>query len=312
MGLRGGGLGEYLARRAVSSFVSLAGLIVLVFFLARLTGDPTNLYLPLDASLEARAEFSAKHGFDDPLIEQFGRFLGDLGRFDLGVSIRKARPALEVVLEAFPTTLELAAITMSGAITLALVVGSLAAVRPGGPFDRIASVISLAGASAPDFWVAITGILLFAVTLGWLPTSGTGTAWHWVMPIAVLLIRPFGLLVQVVRGAMIGALSSAYVKTARAKGVRERSVIFVHALRNAMLAVITVAGDQAAGIVNGAVIVETVFGFHGVGKLMIDSIIQRDFAIIQASILVTAAAIFVMNIAIDLAYAALDPRIRHA
>ena len=133
-----------------------------------------------------------------------------------------------------------------------------------------------------------------------------------MLPIAVLLIRPFGLLVQVVRGAMIGALSSAYVKTARAKGVRERSVIFVHALRNAMLAVITVAGDQAAGIVNGAVIVETVFGFHGVGKLMIDSIIQRDFAIIQASILVTAAAIFVMNIAIDLAYATLDPRIRHA
>ncbi len=187
-------MGEYLARRAVASFISLAGLIVLVFFLARLTGDPTNLYLPLDASLEARAEFAAKHGFNDPLIEQFGRFLGDLARFDLGVSIRKARPALEVVLEAFPTTLELAAITMTGAITLAMVVGSLAAVRPGGPFDRIASVISLAGASAPDFWVAITGILLFAVTLGWLPTSGTGTPWHWVMPIAVLLIRPFGLL----------------------------------------------------------------------------------------------------------------------
>jgi peptide/nickel transport system permease protein len=131
------------------------------------------------------------------------------------------------------------------------------------------------------------------------------------MPITVLLIRPFGLLVQVVRGAMIGALSSAYVKTARAKGVRERSVIFVHALRNATLPVITVAGDQAAGIVNGAVIVESVFGFPGVGKLMIDAITQRDFAVIQAAILVTAIAIFVMNIVIDLAYAALDPRIRY-
>jgi peptide/nickel transport system permease protein len=131
------------------------------------------------------------------------------------------------------------------------------------------------------------------------------------MPIAVLLIRPFGLLVQVVRGAMISALSSAYVKTARAKGVRERSVIFVHALRNAMLPVITVAGDQAVGIVNGAVIVETVFGFPGVGKLMIDAIIQRDFAIVQAAVLVTAVAIFLLNILIDLAYAVLDPRIRH-
>jgi peptide/nickel transport system permease protein len=131
------------------------------------------------------------------------------------------------------------------------------------------------------------------------------------MPIAVLLIRPFGLLVQVVRGAMISALSSAYVKTARAKGVRERSVIFVHALRNAMLPVITVAGDQAVGIVNGAVIVETVFGFPGVGKLMIDAITQRDFAVVQAAVLVTAVAIFILNILIDLAYAVLDPRIRH-
>ena len=200
---------------------------------------------------------------------------------------------------------------MTAAVGLAVLVGALAAYRPGGPFDRIASVISLAGASAPDFWVAITGILVFAVMLGWLPTSGTGTPWHWIMPIVVLLIRPFGLLVQVVRGAMISALSSAYVKTARAKGVRERSVIFVHALRNATLPVITVAGDQAAGIVNGAVIVESVFGFPGVGKLMIDAITQRDFAIIQAAILVTAIAIFVMNIVIDLAYAVLDPRIRH-
>jgi peptide/nickel transport system permease protein len=131
------------------------------------------------------------------------------------------------------------------------------------------------------------------------------------MPLGVLLIRPFGLLVQVVRGAMITALSSAYVKTARAKGVRERSVIFVHALRNATLPVITVAGDQAVGIINGAVIVETVFGFPGVGKLMIDAITQRDFAIVQAAVLVTAIAIFVLNILIDLAYAALDPRIRH-
>jgi peptide/nickel transport system permease protein len=132
------------------------------------------------------------------------------------------------------------------------------------------------------------------------------------MPLGALLIRPFGLLVQVVRGAMIGALSSPYVKTARAKGVKERAVIFVHALRNAMLPVITVAGDQAAGIVNGAVIVESVFGFPGIGKLMIDSIIQRDFAVIQAAIAVTAFAIFVMNILIDVAYSVLDPRIRHS
>jgi peptide/nickel transport system permease protein len=304
-------MGSFITRRSLQSLISLAGLVVAVFFLARLTGDPTNLYLPIDASVEARQEFRAKYGFDDPLIVQFGRFLADLGAGDLGESIRKSRPALEVVLEAMPTTLKLAGITMGLALALAIIIGSLAAYRPGGTFDRIASVISLLGASAPDFWLAISGIILFAVTLGWLPTSGMGPPIYWVMPIAVLLVRPFGLLVQVVRGAMIGALSSAYVKTARAKGVGEERVIFVHALRNSMLAVITVASDQAAGLVNGAVIVETVFGFPGVGKLMIDAIIQRDFALIQASIIVTAAAIFILNIVVDIGYAMLDPRIRH-
>lgn len=304
-------MGDYLARRTLHSVVSLVGLLVLVFFLARLTGDPTNLYLPLDASLETRAQFAERHGFNDPVIEQFGRFVAGLARFDFGISLRQQRSAMTIALEAFPATLKLAAVAMTLAIGGALIVGALAGYRPGGTFDRVASVLSLGGASAPDFWVAIMAILLFAVVLGWLPTSGTGGPAYWVMPIGVLLIRPFGLLVQVVRGAMMTALASAYVKTARAKGVRERSVIFVHALRNSMLPVITVAGDQAAGIVNGAVIVETVFGWPGIGKLMIDAVMQRDFAVIQASILVTAVAIFAMNILIDIAYAVLDPRIRH-
>jgi peptide/nickel transport system permease protein len=304
-------MGSFIARRSWQSLISLAGLIIAVFFLARLTGDPANLYLPIDASVEARQEFRDKYGFTDPLIVQFGRFLRDLGSGDLGESIRKSRPALEVVLEAMPTTLKLAGITMGLALLLAIIIGSLAAYRPGGVFDRVASVLSLLGASAPDFWIAISGIILFAVTLHWLPTSGMGPPIYWIMPIAVLLVRPFGLLVQVVRGAMIGALSSAYVKTARAKGVGEERVIFVHALRNSMLAVITVASDQAAGLLNGAVIVETVFGFPGVGKLMIDAIIQRDFALVQAAIIVTAAAIFILNILVDIAYALLDPRIRH-
>lgn len=305
-------MGSYLRRRALHSVLSLIGLIVLVFFLVRLTGDPTNLFLPLDASLDARQEFRERHGYDQPLIIQFGLYINGLAQLDLGESIRQRRPAIDIALEAFPTTLRLAFLTMVIVISLALVVGALAAYKPRGLFDRLSSVITLAGASAPEFWVAIIGILLFAVALGWLPTSGTGTAWHWVLPIAVLVIRPFGLLVQVVRGAMITALSSAYVKTARAKGVRERAVIFVHALRNAMLPVITVAGDQATGIVNGAVVIETIFGFPGIGKLMIDAVLQRDFAVVQAAVLVTAVAIFLMNILIDLAYALLDPRIRHA
>lgn len=305
-------MGTYLVRRAMHSFFSLAGLLILVFFLARLTGDPTNLYLPLDATLEARQAFAEKHGFNDPVHIQFGRFAADLIRGDLGQSLMKARPAIDVVVEAFLVTLSLAAVVIPVALVGSVLIGALAAYRPGGAFDRIATVSALLGASAPDFWVAITAIILFALTLGWLPTSGYEMhIAYWIMPICVLMIRPFGLLVQVARGSMMSVFSSAFVKTARAKGVRERSVIFVHALRNAMLPIITVAGDQAAGILNGAVIVETIFGWPGVGKLMIDSIFNRDFAVLQASILVTAIAIFAVNIAIDIAYAFLDPRIRH-
>ena len=188
--------------------------------------------------------------------------------------------------------------------------GSIAAFKAGGAFDRFASILSLVGASAPDFWIAIVAIVLFSLQLGWLPTSGTGTPWHWVLPVAVLFIRPFGLILQVVRGSMLTALGSAYVKTARAKGVKNRAIIFVHTLRNAMLPVITVIGDQAAALLNGAVVVETIFGFPGVGKLMIDAILQRDFNVVLASIMVTALAIFIMNLLIDLSYALLDPRIR--
>ncbi|MFW5681318.1 MAG: ABC transporter permease [Pseudomonadota bacterium] len=245
-------MGAYVGRRSLYSLISLLGLVVLVFFLARLTGDPTDLYLPIDASLEAREEFREKHGFDDPLVEQFGRFLSDLVRFDLGTSIRTDRPALEMVLEALPVSLTLAALAMASAVGLAILIGS----------------------------------------------------------VAVLLVRPMGLLVQVVRGAMVTALHAPYVKTAQSRGIRKRRIVFAHALRNSMLPVVTVASDQAAGIINGAVIVETVFGLPGVGKLMTDAIVQRDFAVIQAAILVTAALIFLMNILVDVAYAVLDPRVR--
>ncbi|GGB06087.1 ABC transporter permease [Brucella endophytica] len=302
---------SFIRKRAVSSLISLIGLIVLVFFLSRLTGDPAALFLPVEASAEMKDQFRAIHGLNDPLMVQFARYVGDVLTGDLGQSLRKARPAIDVVTEAFVWTLWLAIITMSLVTVAAVVVGSLAAFRSGGFFDRLSSMISLIGAAVPDFWLAIVAIVVFSVHLAWLPTSGTGSALHWILPICVLFVRPFGVIVQVVRGSMIGALSSAYVKTARAKGVKAGPIIFIHALRNAMLPVITVIGDQAASILNGAVIIETIFGFPGVGKLMIDSILQRDFNVVLAAILVTAVAIFLMNMLIDLAYALLDPRIRH-
>lgn len=303
-------MGKKIWMRVLSSVFSLLALIVIVFFLSRLTGDPAALFLPIDATQEMLDKFRELHGLNDPLIEQFGRYVWDVLHLDFGDSIRKARPAIEVVLEAFTWTLQLALITIVLVTVAAIVIGSIAAFRPGGLFDRFVSLVSLIGASAPDFWIAIVGIVVFSVSFGWVPTSGTGTVWHWILPVGVLFIRPFGLILQIVRGSMLSAFGSAYVKTARAKGVGNRSIIFVHTLRNAMLPVITVIGDQAAAMLNGAVVVETIFGFPGVGKLMIDSILQRDFNVILAAIMVTAIAIFVMNLLIDVAYAMLDPRLR--
>ncbi|WP_455274558.1 ABC transporter permease [Rhizobium herbae] len=301
----------YIGRRAYHSMISVIGLLTLVFFLTRLTGDPSALYLPLDSSIEAREAFARLNGLDQPIHIQFLHYLQNLLSMDFGQSLRQNRSAIEVALEAFPATLKLAAIAIILSVILAVIVGALAAARPGSVFDRVAGLVSLAGASTPDFWIAIVGILVFAVGLGMLPTSGTGTALHWIMPITVLMLRPFGLLVQVVRGTMISALAAPYIKTAHAKGMKRRRIIFGHALRNSLLPVITVAGDLTTGLINGAVVVETIFGWPGIGKLMIDSIIQRDFAVVQSTILVTAIAIFIVNIAIDLLYVALDPRIRY-
>jgi peptide/nickel transport system permease protein len=300
---------RYLGKRILHSALSIFGLVILVFILARLTGDPSNLYLPVESSAQTRFEFNQRHGFNDPVIVQFGRFIRDAAHLDFGESMRQGRPALDVVVAAFPTTLKLAGITMAISLVIAIVTGSLAAWRPGGIFDRIATTLSLLGASAPSFWIAIVGILLFAVALHLLPTSGMGGPRYWVMPVAVLVLRPVGVIAQVVRGSMITALSSAYVKTARAKGVATRRLIFVHALRNAMLPVITVAGDQAASIINGAVVVETIFGFLGVGNLLMDSLTYRDFAVLQLCVLFTATAVFLLNVCIDVLYVLLDPRV---
>lgn len=299
-----------LRKRITSSALPLLVVILGVFFLARLTGDPANLYLPLSATEGMREAFAARHGFDQPVVVQFGDYLVQLAHLDFGESLRTTQPAAEAVLQAFPATLQLAGVTMLLAVAGAVVVGSVAAYRPNSPVDRVAGFLSSTAASAPDFWFAIMGVLVFAVTLGWLPTSGTLGPEAWVLPVATLLIRPFGVLVQVVRAAMVSALSAPYVKLARSKGAGERRVVFTHALRNAAAPALTVAGDLTVGLVNGAVVVETIFGWPGIGKLMIDSILQRDFALLQAAVLLTAVTIFLLNILIDIGYALLDARVR--
>lgn len=302
----------YVLRRMRASVVPLVVVIFGVFALTHLTGNPANLYLPANATDADRAAFDARNGFDRPVLVQFGDYVTKLLHLDLGTSLRSGEPAGVVVLRAFPYTLSLAVTTMIIAVGVSLVLGSLAAYRPNSLADRTASLTSIGAGSIPDFWFAIMGILVFSIFLGWLPTSGFSSPAAWILPVATLLIRPLGVLTQVVRGAMVSALSAPYVKLARNKGASEMRVVFGHSLQNAAAPALTVAGDITVGLVNGAVVAETIFGWPGIGNLMIDAINGRDFAVVQAAVLLTAVTIFVLNIVVDVAYAVLDPRVRHA
>jgi peptide/nickel transport system permease protein len=300
----------YFLRRTGYALLALAGLMIAVFFLVRLTGDPVNLYLPVDASQAARDAMRERLGLDRSVWFQFLDWGAQMLRFDFGTSLWHNRPALEVVLQALPNTLALGAIALVLAFGSAIVFGSLAALKPGSWFDRLVNLVSQAAASVPDFWLGLMGILIFAVSLRLLPTSGFGGPIYWILPVACLFARPFGTLVQIVRGSMIEALNASFVRTARAKGASEGRVTFVHALRTALLPAITVTGDLAAQFAGGGGVVEVVFGFPGIGKLLIDGILKRDFALVQASIFCVAVVIFLINILVDLLYAAVDPRVR--
>jgi peptide/nickel transport system permease protein len=299
-----------LSRRILESALSLVFLMIAVFILSRMTGDPSALYLPETASDAMRAEFARQKGFDLPLWQQFLGYLGELARLDFGESLRQHRPALTVVLEAYPATLRLVLWTIIAAVTTGVLLGCLAALRPGSLLDRLTVGLTVAAASIPDFWLALMGILVFAITLGWLPTSGMTTPVHWILPVTVLMLRPAGSIAQVVRGSMISILSAPYIRAARGRGLPMRRLVFLHALRNAAIPVITLVGVQTASILNGAVVVETIFAFPGIGRLMISSILDRDFAVVQAAVVVIALAIFALNIIIDLIYGWVDPRVR--
>ncbi|KMS75985.1 ABC transporter permease [Streptomyces viridochromogenes] len=300
----------FLSRRLVSSVIALVGVVVVVFFLGRLTGSPAHLYLPQGASQEMADNFNRTHGFNDPLWQQFIRFVGDVAHLDFGTSIWQQRPALTAVTSVFPQTLLLAVVAMTLSIAVAAVLGCLAAARRFGPVDKLITFGSLACASIPDFWFALVGVLFLAVHLGVVPTSGQSDLSSWILPVATLMLAPVGVLTQVVRGAMIEALGSGYVQSARARGLAHRRLVYRHALRNAALPIISVAGDRAAGLVNGAVIVGTVFAWPGIGTVMVDAVLNRDFAVIQAGVFVIGLGIVLLNVLVDLTYAVADPRVR--
>ena len=279
----------FVRRRMYTSALPLIIVLLGVFLLARLTGDPTNLYLPESATPEQRAAFAAANGFDQPLLDAARRLLQGRHPPRLRHLAAHRRVRVDDGAAGLPRHPAIGRHHNASGDRRAVVIGCWAAYRPNSLADRFSSLLSMTAASIPDFWFAITGVWLFAVLLGVLPTSGVDSGFlSWILPIATLMIRPLGVLTQVVRGAMVSALSAPYVRLARSKGASDFRVVTHHALRNAAAPALTVAGDLAVGLINGAVVVEAIFGWPGIGKLMIDAILQRDFAVLQAAVLLTA------------------------
>jgi peptide/nickel transport system permease protein len=290
--------------------VTLVGVVVLVFFLARLTGSPIDLFFPEGASQDQIDTFNRAYGLDRSLPEQFGIFVGNALQGDFGDSIWQQRPAMQAALSGMPATLMLTLIAMTVSLLIALVLGTVAAAYRFRLPDRIITIGSLVAGSIPAFWFALVGILVFAVTLRLLPTSGSGSWQSWILPVATVSLGPIGVLTQVVRGSMIDVLTSGFVRNARARGFGANRILYRHALRNAALPIIAVAGDIAASMVNGAIIVSVVFAFPGIGRLIHGAILARDFPVLQASIVVVGVAVIVLNFLIDLLYGLVDPRVR--
>jgi peptide/nickel transport system permease protein len=284
---------------------------VVVFFMTHLVGDPVDLMLRPEATEEQRQALRERLGLNDPILVQFGRFVSGAVRGDFGESIWQRVPALPVVLDRLPATLYLTSATLLLAVPLSIVLGIISAIRPGAIVDRVVTVVSLGGVSTADFWLGLMLILFFAVRLGWLPTSGYGGFQFVILPAVALAFRPLGRISQVVRSAMLDQFSQPYVITARAKGLTERVVVYLHTLKNAAIPVATLVGDEAASLLNGAVVIETVFGWPGVGILLIQAIERRDLPLIEASVIVIAVMIVTVNLVIDLTYSFLDPRVRY-
>jgi peptide/nickel transport system permease protein len=251
-------------------------------------------------------------GLDDPAPVRYVRWLGDAVTGDLGESYRTGKPVLESLAERFPTTLQIAGGGLLLAIAIAIPIGVIAAVYRRGPIDHLSRVLALLGASMPSYWVAYLLILLFSVRLGWLPVAGSETWKHAVMPALTLGIGGSASLMRLTRAEMLETLGQDYVRTARAKGLRNRTWLVRHALRNTMIPISTVLGMRFAGMLGGAVIVETIFSWPGIGKLVVDAIFDRDYPMIQGFVLFMGTVFLLVNLLVDLGYGLIDPRIRLA
>jgi peptide/nickel transport system permease protein len=301
----------YILRRLLQSAFVIFGVACVTFLVLRLVpGDPARLMVPPGTSEKVVDSLRRELGTDQPLIVQFGRFLGGLLRGDLGESFRQGRPVLELVLEALPATLALATTTMLTAVLVAVPLGIVAAYRSGGILDRAILIFSLAGQSVPNFWLGVMLVLVFAIRLQWFPAIGMAGPGSIVLPTLTLALILVAILVRTVRQSMLEALNEDYVRTARAKGMPETKVVLVHALKNAAIPLVTILGLQVGFVLGGAFVVELIFDWPGVGLLALEAIDTRDFPVVQGVVILVAAVFTFANLGVDIAYAYLNPRVR--
>jgi ABC-type dipeptide/oligopeptide/nickel transport system permease component len=302
---------RYIIRRLGYSVVSLVLLSLTIFFFVRVTGDPAVLLVEPGASKADLDQIRQQFGLDRPLFVQYGHFVSALVRGDFGQSFYYRTPVLELYLSRLPNSLMLAAAAMALSLLIGIPSGILAAVRVNGWWDRVGKIFSLLGLSLPSFWVGLVMILFFSVYLGWLPSSGAGTVWHLIMPAFALGWFFAAAHMRMTRSSMLEVMGSEYVKLARLKGLPEALVISKHAFKHALIPVLTLAGINLVIMVNVAVVVETVFAWPGVGRLLFEGIAFRDFPVVQATVLLGGVMIVVVNLLVDILYAVIDPRIRY-
>lgn len=303
---------QYIARRLLASAVVVWGVVTLTFFLVRvLPGDPAALSLGVSADAETVANLRHAMGLDRPLIVQYVVFLRDAVRGDFGESVYMSQPSTKLFLIKLPATIELAVAAMILSVLVAFPLGIYSALRANTLRDNLVSVFTLTAQSMPNFWVGIMLILVFSQTLRLLPTFGRGTWQQMVLPVIALALPMMALTARLVRTGMLDNLQEDYVRTARAKGLRQAVVVTGHIIKNMLIPVVTVLGLQFGSLLAGAVIVEIVFSWPGVGQLTVDGIMRRDYPVVAASVFFISFMFVLVNLAVDIAYAYLDPRIRY-
>jgi ABC-type dipeptide/oligopeptide/nickel transport system permease component len=302
---------RYITSSLVQAALVLVGVLFLVFFMVRATGDPTSLMLAREASPDQRAAFRHEMGFDRPLLVQFADFAAKAVTGNFGDSLHYRLPALPLILERLPATVELAGVGLIMAVAIGIPLGLIGGSTPGSAWDVVGRAVGLFGQTVPSFWLALLMILFFAVYLRWLPTSGRSVPQAVIMPAFVLGLGTMGRLVRLTRSSVLEIMGDDYIRTARSKGLRPRVIFFRHALRNAAIPLITVIGVQFGYMLGGSVIIESVFAWPGLGRLAAESISNRDFPLVQGIAFFTSVIVVGLNVLADVAYALVDPRIRY-